>query len=478
MRKHQWFSVDTDGLAKIQADKPKAYILRELVQNSWDEDITECEVTLRREGGMSAKGRGDKVKATVTDDSPEGFRDLADSFTLFKETYKRSEPTKRGRFNIGEKQAIARCIYARIETTRGTVVFDKKGRHMKRAKRVKGSLVEVLFQASKSEFEEILSAIRNYLPPKHIRFVVNGEHIPSREPIKIVLATLTTENNEAGIFKRTARRTEIHIHQPNGTAYLYEMGLPVTPIECKYSIDVQQKIPLSVDRETVPEAYLKDVYAEVLNTMAGELHGEETSSTWVRLGSEDERVKETALRQVIEKRYGDKVVVANPFDRVSVDDALAHGYRTIYGSEMSKEEWERVKGFGLIRSSSEVFSHEFVEATPCEIDENMTKVMELTKRIGQRFLEIQIEVSFVKSPKATVNASYSSERKLFTFNVSRLGVEFFNPPISERVINLLVHELGHEGGMHTESSYHEAITDLAGKLVMTALKDPRFFEES
>lgn len=469
MKTKSWFEVDKDGLAQIQGDKPKAYIPRELIQNAWDEDITECNANLRHSNG--------KITATVTDDSPEGFRDLTDSFTLFKETYKRSEPTKRGRFNLGEKQAIARCSWAYIETTKGAVEFDKQGRHTAKSKRLKGSIVQVVFQASKSEYEEILSALKQYLPPKHIKYVVNGEQVPTRQPLRIVSATLTTENNEAGIFKRTTRKTDVHIHRANGKAYLYEMGLPVTVIECKYSIDIQQKVPLSVDRETVPEAYLKDVYAEVLNAMADELQGAEASETWVRLGSEDERIQKEALKQVIQQRFGGKVVVANPFDKVSIDDALAHGYKTVYGSEMSADEWQRIKDFGLIRSSSEVFSHEFVSSEPYEPNADMIKVSELAKRIAQRFLHITIETSFLKSPQATAGASYDPTTKVLTFNVFRLRADFFTPPLSERAINLIIHELGHENGMHTESSYHETITELAGKLIMTALTEPEFFNK-
>jgi len=467
LKAKSWFEVDQKGFAQLQGGKPKTYIPRELIQNAWDEDITECNVNLRHSSG--------RVIAKVTDDSPEGFRDLADSFTLFKETYKRGEPTKRGRFNLGEKQAIARCTYARIETTKGTVIFDRKGRHANKIKREKGSSVEVVFQASKSEYEEVLSALKQYLPPQHIRFIVNGVQIPTRTPLKTVSATLMTENNEAGVFKRTTRKTDLHIHRADGTAYLYEIGLPVTTIECKYSVDIQQKVPLSVDRETVPEAYLKDVYAEVLNATANELQANEASETWVRLGSEDERVQKEALKQVIQKRYGDNVVIANPFDKVSIDDALAHGYKTVYGSEMSKEEWQRIKDFGLIQSSSEVFSHEFVSAEPYEPNEAMTKVAELAKKIAQRFLNISLTTAFLSSPQATTAASYNPATKTLTFNVAKLGTLFFIPPANPKVLSLILHELGHENGLHTESSYHETITDLAGKLVVTALTEPEFF---
>jgi len=470
MKSKTWFEVDKNGFAQIQGGKPLAYIPRELTQNAWDENITKCQANLSH-----AKA---KCRLTVTDDSPEGFRDLADGFTLFKDTYKRSDPTKRGRFNLGEKQAIARCTYARIETTKGTVVFDKHGRHTLRAKREKGSQIEVVFQANKADYDEILSVIKSYLPPKHIRYVVNGEQVPSREPLKTVSATLMTENNEQGVFKRTSRKTEIHIHSPLGKAYLYEMGLPITTIECKYSIDIQQKVPLSVDRETVPEAYLKDVYAEVLNAMANDLQPEESSAVWVRSGSEDDRVQKEALSAVIQKRFGDRVVVANPFDKVSIDDALAHGYRVVHGSEMSHDEWARLKGFDLIQSSSTVFSHEFVSATAYTPNEDMKAVGDLAKKIAKRFLNVTITTTFLSSPQATTLASYDPNSKTLTFNVARLGVDFFSPPVSEPVIDLLLHELGHQNGLHTEASYHQTITNLAAKLVVTALKEPTFYGEA
>ena len=65
---------------------------------------------------------------------------------------------------------------------------------------------------------------------------------------------------------------------------------------------------------------------------------------------------------------------------------------------------------------------------------------------------------------------------VLSFNVRSLGKRFFDPPVSAGVIDLIVHEIGHHAGMHTEKAYHESLTKLAGDLVMTALKDPAFFE--
>ncbi len=64
----------------------------------------------------------------VLDDSKKGFRDIKDSYTLYKDTYKRKDPEKRGRFNLGEKQVFSICDKAQVQTTTGTVIFDENGR--------------------------------------------------------------------------------------------------------------------------------------------------------------------------------------------------------------------------------------------------------------------------------------------------------------------------------------------------------------
>ena len=50
MSKRNWFSVDTDGLAQLQAGKPKWHVVRELVQNAFDEEVSSVSVDLRRNG--------------------------------------------------------------------------------------------------------------------------------------------------------------------------------------------------------------------------------------------------------------------------------------------------------------------------------------------------------------------------------------------------------------------------------------------
>jgi hypothetical protein len=463
-----WFEVSKEGLQALQLGKPKHYVLRELIQNAWDENTKECNVDCTYQSG--------KTTIVVTDDSPEGFLDIRDSFTLFGDTRKRKNPEKRGRFNLGEKQAFAICETASIVTTTGSVVFDKTGRSVSDTKRPSGSQISVTFKSSKSEYDEMIEIVKRYLVPKEIVFKVNGHTYNYKKPFQTREAILTTEIENDKILTRTKRKTRIDIHKAEGQAYLYEMGIPVQPIDCDYDVDVQQKIPLGVDRESVLPSFLKDVFTEVLNATYEDIQTENSSALWVRTGMTGKNVEQEAVKDIITKRFGDKVLVANPFDRNSIDEAISEGYRVITGSEMSKDEWDTIKANAPIDSTSEMFSKTFVNATTIT---NLTKdqmiVKRLAEKIAQKFIGVNINVVFLSSPSASVVADYGD--RTLRFNVPKLPSGFFNNPLANpEVYDLLIHELGHHNGNHTEKGYHQLITKLAGQLIVEAQTNPAFFE--
>ncbi|MCJ7817171.1 MAG: hypothetical protein MUP55_04910 [Candidatus Aenigmarchaeota archaeon] len=49
--------------------------------------------------------------------------------------------------------------------------------------------------------------------------------------------------------------------------------------------------------------------------------------------------------------------------------------------------------------------------------------------------------------------------------------------MNDEVLALIIHELAHQFGHHTEMKYHEAICELGARLTMIALKEPSFFDE-
>jgi len=466
--KKNWFEVSREGLKELQAGKPKDFVVRELVQNAWDEETTNCYLRITRLGNGV-------TEITVEDDSPEGFRDITHAFTLFAPTYKRSDPEKRGRFNIGEKQVLAICDEAVVSTTKGTIVFSSEGREQKPLKRKAGSTIQVKLRMNKEEYEQMLNSTLLYLPPKGVNFQVNDRRILYREPYKVLDALLLTDIQKEQRVIRDYRKTKVHLHKvEDGIAYLYELGLPVCKIDCPYHVDVQQKVPMSVDRNKISRGYLQKLLTYVLNEVYDDVDSSSTSELWIREALSSKIIKEDAVRSIIKKRYGSKVVVATPGDRRSVDAALSHGYRVLYGNELSSPEWENIRKANAIKSASTMFPSDPTDnAVAVERDENMVKVKELVKRIARRCLGVDVKVSFM-SWDSKVYAQYG--HRTITFNVKQLGRQFFNPPLSARIIDLVVHELAHEKGYHTETSYQDCITRMAGELVMVALKEPEFFK--
>ena len=219
------FEVDVKGLRELQAGKPKWFIVRELTQNALDEEITVCSISMKHEKN--------KAYIQVIDDSPTGFRDLKDAYTLFGDTYKRMDANKRGRFNFGEKQVLCLCDTATIITTTGGIQFDMiSGIRMHlRTKRDTGSSVCLEVRMKREEYDECVEFAKSILPDAKVNFSISSEGvesvIPFVAPYKIFTTKLTTEVKIDDAMKRVQRPTEVHLHKANGAAYIYEMGIPI-----------------------------------------------------------------------------------------------------------------------------------------------------------------------------------------------------------------------------------------------------------
>ena len=104
----------------------------------------------------------------------------------------------------------------------------------------------------------------------------------------------------------------------------------------------------------------------------------------------------------------------------------------------------------------------------------MFRVAELAKRIANRTLGIDLAVEFIEMPGGAGVAWYGGRTLKFTVNL--LPADFFAEPTAPRVIDLIIHELGHEHGTHTECSYLDTLTRIGGELVSIALTEPEFFK--
>ena len=206
-KKAPWFTVDRKGLSVIAKSQGIARLILEPIQNAWDEQVTRVDLTLEPVPNKPL------AKLVVTDDSPDGFRDLADAYTLYKESYKIGDPTKRGRFNMGEKLLLSIATEATIMSTTGTVHFtEDRGRRRSGKATAEGSILTATVRMTRDEIQEALDLASALIPPHGIDTFVNGEKLRHRNPIEHREVTLQSEiKREEGGFHAAAWDTHCDV---------------------------------------------------------------------------------------------------------------------------------------------------------------------------------------------------------------------------------------------------------------------------
>lgn len=474
-----WFNVDKKGLSKLMEGRSKAFILYELIQNAWDEASQRVIVTVSHARNYAT--------IRVEDDNPEGFKDISHAYTLFAESEKKSNAEKRGRFNMGEKLVLAMARTAYIETTKGTVDFNDTGRHETRHKRSIGSAVCVEIPCKKHEFDEILASARLLIPPPFVETTINGEILPPRMPHTEFQTTLPTLiGDDEGVMRRSERKTWVRVYlpAPGETAMLYEMGIPVVETGDKYHVDINQKVPLNMDRDNVTPSYLKAVRVAVLNHTHQFLAAEDASQTWVRDACGSENVEENALKSAISLRFGENAVTFDPSDREANKISASEGRQLVHGSHLTADEWQNVRKFEALQPAGKVTpspkpydpdGKPLNLIPPANWSEGMLRISNFAHAAATELFGRDINVRFANEFTWPFNATYGPGD--LTFNVAKLGHNFFNHGVTNDVIDLLIHEFGHHySSDHLSREYYDALTDLGARMTRLALTNPELFK--
>lgn len=486
----KWFEVDKAGLAQLLAKRGRAFAVAELVQNAWDQDVREVVVTITRESSRT-------YSISVVDDDPNGWLDISHAFTLFAPSSKKSDPTKRGRFNLGEKLVLALCSEAEITSVSAAVRFDQNGRHTLRRRRESGSEFRGTLRMTLAELEEVEASLRSLLPPPGIttRVAIQGSGdlrsftIEEREPTRVVDVTLPTMlDGPDGELRRTRRKTQVELIDPapGEHAHLYEMGIPVVELDGddRWHLNVLQKVPLNLDRDNVTPAYLREVRVAAINGAHDLLTKDEAQATWVSEATEDDRCEDAAVEKVMDSRFGKKRVIYDPSDPEANALAVTKGYTVVSGGALTRGQWENVKSSGAIKPSGQVTP----SATPYSTDPNAepVKVIPSSKWTDHQkavvlFAKVMHEALLDHHPVVrivhTTNgfaACYGTMlgRGQLDLNQQRLGHAWFKPENVKGWIDLLLHEFAHSVEMnHLSENYYRALTDLGARLAMELAQD-------
>ena len=470
------FEVSTEGMALLHDGRPLWALVKELVANAWDEpSVTKCEVTIQ----PAMRGL-----ITVTAyDNGSGFTNIEDSYTLFAPTPKQRNAEVRGRFNLGEKELISIARDATIETVGHTVVFPSSGgKKVRTNKRTSGTLITVTLKGRKSQLETTIAKLRSFLPPVGMEYVVNGERIKNRKPFCSKVAKLPTilASAPGHPIRRTERNTTMYLYTPKeGTkAQIYEMGIPIQKIAMPYDVNILQKVPMPPNRDAVSPKYLQAIFAETLVATYDRLSGDEASSAWVKTAVEDrKRTSDATVKAVMEKRYGEKVMISLPFDKDANETAFGKGYDLINSRSLSPVERERYKENGLETTAK--FSLHTEEASPTELDPkkitpDMKNVGEYAQWLSEALLGFRCEIGWYKGGNKYLacfqrTTGVGPRKPMMVFNISTLRKGFFADAPTPDQTALILHELAHQNGSAERShgnDYINTLADLAGNLYL------------
>lgn len=494
-----WFEIDRKGLARLLERRGLAFVIFELLQNSWDEQgASSVEVTL-----AAGQTRGRSV-LRVVDNAPEGFRRLSDAWTLFATSYKAGNPVQRGRYNLGEKLVLALCDEASITSTKGAVVFDGSGRRTIKSKTAAGTVFEAVIRMTAEQRAEALAAVKRAIPPDTVKTIINGEVLARPEVKGKFHGTLLTEYaDEDGVLRRTRRATDVAIYEPpeGDEGWIYEMGIPIVETGDRWSYDVGQKVPQSLERDGVPPSFLRQLRTEALNNLHNQVTTDDANETWVRDAASDQNCSEDAFTAVLDRRYGKDRVLADPSDPEATKRAMAAGHTIVYGNQLTQGERDRVRTLRtegrdpILPAGQSKFATKPVFGNgekqiriikPEDYTEGQKRVVQYSHAAARALIGMDIQILVVNEATTPMLACYRKSadafglgednplRALFTgeprliYNLGRLGKAWFedaSPKGLEEVHDLLIHELGHQfSGDHLADAYHDALCRLGARL--------------
>lgn len=476
--------VDKQGLAKKLAHKPKTFVVHELLQNAWDEDgVIKVSVKMEMLPGRPV------CRIMVEDDAPEGFQDLASIYTLFRDSKKAPDPTKRGRFELGEKMVAAIALRMEVVTTKGGIVIEGNNRTHHRNKLQKGSVILVDIRMTREEFVEVKRQVYGLIPPENIPTYFNGVPLRVRRPVHTFTTTLqTVRSDEEGNLKTTARKTEVRVYEPleDEVPGIYEMGIPVVETGDKWHYDIQQRVPVNWERNNVPPSYLRTLRVEVLNAMHGKLDKEEAHEPWVTEALDDSRCNGEATETVVTQRFGEKRVIFDPSDPEGTKIAVSKGYTVIPGGALPSGAWANVRSSGAALPAGQVTPSPKAydpEGRPERLipqekwTNDMRRMVVFSVDLFERLYGRKLYVKIAREPGVSWVANCGPGGVL-TFNYSKLGKRWFARDVrDEEVLSLLIHEFAHyKVSDHLSSAYHRELTKLGAKLANLCLDEPSFFE--
>lgn len=455
MGRRNWFELSNEGWRRLSAGRPLGRLLLEGLQNAFDQAASSVEVDLGP----------DRV---IIEDDASGVGDLALVYTVFMSDAD-DGPMRRGRMGRGLKELVAGMDAAEVHTVGATVVFDKFGRRTLPATRTRGTRLVLYRRSTTAELDEAAAMLRLVIPPPRTALRVRGRLVRRPRPlVALEPCDLETVVVRDGVERAVERGTRVSLYHPRrgDTPHLFELGLPVEPLNVPWHVDVEQRVPLGAGRDGVPEGYklrLKLILLEEL--ISSYLDAKDLRADWVA---------EVLARAVPSQRTLD-AYVSRTFPRRTV---LAGGARANDRARQLGAHVVDVSGIprGMLATLARSMrsAEEFVRAHDDEAGEEAVEPTEAHRAfaefvvwLGKKLCDTRVRVRFVRKQVSSdgllENACTDSANGEIRFNVD--SALDFDDPSDPATLGVVLHELAHLGNPEHDRAFIDRLQLLAGRSV-------------
>ena len=465
------FEIDDKGFRTQMSEVPLWRLVQEIISNSFDEKAVQtvkCDITQVQVGDDS---EFDYLRVKITDDG-KGFRDLKDIYTLYADSYKRTNTKQSGRFNEGEKRFIAVAESAYVQTKGWEFTFDKNGKTKRQmgTSAPQGTTVLGLFKTEESR-NQVISELNNLAVPHKKKLFINGKELPPKVLVKKFETRLMTVKAEGKNQKliRVKEECDVYIYEKNSgeEPIIYELGIPVQKLDEKFKwhVDIRQKIPQSTSRDVISTNYLQVLYSEVITHTLDLITEDDAGTNWASQALK--RTDSETSKEILKKKYGKEIIIKSTTDYRSNERAEMAGLKVISGSELDPEVRDNLISNDVLKYAGQEFAtNAFEFAKPVKPTVEMEIFARVCDEVALDAIHRHINVSFVTTKETNEIAQYGKGNLLWNVRLCG-GKKFFNT-FSERAIGILIHELSHdklgnnEGNAHISHDYIHEMERIAG----------------
>ena len=498
----EWLNVSTEGFAEQQRGRPIEHLVKELVQNALDAIGNDGDIWL------SVEPIDDRHVRITCQDSGPGAEDLRNLNVVFLTT-KKDSVLQRGRMGRGFKELLSIAEHATVHSRYQSLSFTRDPATNEQLVEFDGDAVgqigfrAMLVIAHDDAQNDLGPYFSSFLLPAGVSFYYNGKRIASRAPAHSISARLTTERFANSRWEKPTLATTVELFacEPDDTPTIFEMGIPVCPIDwpVRFHVNVLQRIPMNPNRDAVASGYAERLRRACLPTLLPLLTPDETRESWV--GDAAAKTKDPELqRKVVEQAFGTNIARSTPsFGRFDHDqDAREEAGATILDTKQLTGGFKRlvadiVPSSKTLAAETRAFRETEVVSLPAyslaqlaaidpkapanDIEKAVVRIgrdivletLTFCEMIGQKVLnglfpkdppKLKVAASILREAEATYSADH---RMPFNLSIAKL----WKRPADSYFLLVLIHELAHSQAMHHGDSFTRALERIAAETALS-----------